>query len=95
MLVSELQAGRPVTYVEHGSSMSPRLKDGVRVTVEPCTLAEAKVGDVVLCKVGRGHYLHYVRAVGEDGRVQIGNAHGHINGWTRRVYGRLVSFQNP
>lgn len=95
MLVTRLAAGETVTYTEHGSSMAPRMRDGVKVTVAPCTIAEVQVGDVVLCKVGSAHYLHYVKAVGQDGRVQIGNAKGHINGWTRAVYGKLVYFENP
>lgn len=95
MLAAKLQAGEAVTYVEHGSSMLPKLKDGVRVTVEPCKLEDLKVGDIAFAKVGRGHYLHYVRAIGQDGRLQIGNARNHINGWTRQVFGRLIHYENP
>jgi hypothetical protein len=95
MLSARLQAGETGTYKEHGGSMLPKLKSGVTVVVAPCKLEDLKVGDIAFCKVGRAHYLHYVKAIGQDGRVQIGNAHGHINGWTRRVYGKLVDFTNP
>lgn len=95
MLAAKLQAGETVTYVEHGSSMMPKMRDGVKVTVIPCKLEDLKVGDVAFCKVGRAHYLHYVKAIGQDGRLQIGNAHGHVNGWTRRVYGKLAAYENP
>lgn len=95
MLAARLQAGEIVTYKEHGSSMMPKMKNGVKVTVAPCSLEELKIGDVAFCKVGRAHYLHYVKAIGQDGRVQIGNAHGHINGWTRQVYGKLIDYENP
>jgi hypothetical protein len=94
-LTNRLQAGETVTYVEHGNSMSPKMKNGVTVTVAPYKLEDLKVGDVAFCKVRGAIYLHYVKAIGQDGRVLIGNAHGHDNGWTRQVYGKLVSFQNP
>jgi hypothetical protein len=94
-IVSRLQKGEMVTYKEFGNSMLPKLKSGVTVNVSPCKLEDCKVGDIVLSKVRGAHYLHYVKAVGSDGKVQIGNAHGHINGWTRSVFGRLESFNNP
>jgi hypothetical protein len=94
-LCKRLAAGETVTYVEHGNSMSPRMKNGVTVTVAPCKLEDLKIGDVAFCKVNGAFYLHYVKAIGQDGRVQIGNAHGHVNGWSRRVFGRLTDFRNP
>lgn len=95
MLAARLQAGETVTYVEHGNSMTPRMRDGVTVTVGPCKLEDLAVGDVAFAKVRGAYYLHYVKALGQDGRVLIGNAHGHLNGWTRTVYGRLIAFKNP
>jgi hypothetical protein len=46
----------------------------------------------VLCKVGGAEYLHIVKAI-QGGRCQIGNNKGHINGWTRAVFGRLLSVE--
>ena len=94
-ICKRLEAGETVTYVEHGNSMMPRLKNGVKVTVAPCTLADAQVDDVVLAKVKGSYFLHIVKAIGPDGKVLIGNAHGHLNGWTRRVFGKLVAWENP
>lgn len=94
-LAKKLEAGEPVTYREYGNSMLPKLKSGVTVTVEPCKLEDLQVGDVAFCKVRGTFYLHYVKAVGQDGRVLIGNAHGHQNGWTRNVYGKLSTYENP
>jgi len=34
-------------------------------------------------------YLHLISAIQGD-RFQISNNHGHVNGWTRKIYGRLV-----
>jgi hypothetical protein len=94
-LVARLEKGETVTYIEHGNSMTPKLKSGVRVTVVPCKLEDLKIGDITFCKVRGKFYLHYVKATGQDGRVLIGNAHGWDNGWTRTVFGKLQSFVNP
>lgn len=94
-LCTKLQSGESVTYREYGNSMLPKLKSGVLVTVAPCKLKDLAVGDIAFCKVRGTYYLHYVKAVGQDGRVQIGNAHGWINGWTRTVFGKLSSYENP
>ena len=54
--------------------------------VDPSTL---EVGNIVLCKVNGRQYLHLIKAIASDGRFLIGNARGHINGWTgpSQVYG--------
>lgn len=75
--------------------MTPRIESGQLCVVEPMTaddFDDLKKGDVVLCKVGGSEYLHLVSAVGQDGRVQISNNHGRVNGWVgaNGVYGRLV-----
>lgn len=50
-----------------------------------------QVGDIVFCKVkGRFIDAHIIKAV-EGGRYLIGNNHGYDNGWTRTIYGRVVS----
>ena len=95
LLAVKLEAGETVEYREYGNSMLPKLKSGVLVKVEPCKAAGLTVGDIAFSKVRGTYYLHYVKAIGQDGRVQIGNAKGYINGWTRAVYGKLVSFTNP
>jgi hypothetical protein len=95
MLVDKLKNGQTITYREFGNSMLPLLKSGVQVTVSPCSVQDVKIGDIAFCKVKGKFFLHYVKALGQDGQVQIGNAHGHINGWTKNVYGKLTDFENP
>ncbi len=73
--------------------MRPRIFSGQRVTLDPHF--EPKVGDAVLCKVGRAQYVHLVKAIrghGPKRRYLIGNNHGGSNGWVRRVaiYGVVV-----
>ena len=68
--------------------MAGRIESGQLVTVEPASRGFT-VGDVVLCKVSGNQYLHLVLAVGSDGRYQIGNNKGGVNGWctAENVYG--------
>lgn len=94
MLAEKLKLGETITYREYGNSMLPRLKSGVLVTVAPCKIEDLKVGDVAFSKVKGSYFLHYVSAIGQDGRVQISNASGFVNGWTRAIFGKLVSFEN-
>ena len=91
--IEPLSRGETVEVRGVGNSMTPILRSGEIVTMEPLdTLEELRRGDVVIAKVHGHVYLHLVRAV-RAGEVQIGNNHGHINGWTPRaqVYGRMKS----
>jgi len=72
-----------------GSSMLPKLPNP-----SLCTYRREKdyeVGDIVFCKV-KGRYIdaHLITRKAADGRFLISNNHGHDNGWTRTVYGRVV-----
>lgn len=93
--MAKLRRGETVQFRPHGNSMTPRIKSGQLCTVAPIT-SETVVenGDVVLCKVRGAEYLHLVKAQ-KDGRFQIGNNHGHINGWASRdqVVGKLVKVE--
>jgi hypothetical protein len=75
-------------YKESGNSMTPLIKSQQPVTLAPVDISKLEKGDIVLVKVKGNFYTHLVTAV-EDERVQIGNNHGHINGWTSKskVYG--------
>lgn len=89
--IAKLQAGETVSFRPRGDSMTPRIKSGQLCTVEPVDPAALVVGDVVLCKVRGAEYLHLVKAIAE-GRFQIGNNRGRINGWIgpQAIFGRLV-----
>lgn len=88
--IEKLANGETVQFQPSGHSMEPIVKHRELCTVEPVELEDVREGDVVLCKVAGRVYFHLVKAVG-DGRIQIGNNKGHVNGWTRQVYGRRVS----
>lgn len=93
LIAEQLQKGETVTYRTHGNSMVPIVKSGQKVTVEPVKIEDVKVGDPVFCRVKGSYYLHLCTGRREDGSVQISNAHGHVNGWTRQVFGRLVKVE--
>lgn len=45
------------------------------------------MGDVVFCKVHGSCVTHKVHAVDKEKGCLIGNNKGHMNGWTKNVYG--------
>jgi len=87
--LEELQANREVSFRPHGNSMTPIIKSGQLVTVAPCKLEDVQKGDTVFCKVRGTYYLHLVTAI-RDGQVQISNNHGHVNGWSTQVWGKVI-----
>lgn len=90
--IAVLKEGRTVQFRPRGHSMMPLIKSGELCTVEPATVAAIQDGDIVLCKVRGAVYLHKVLAK-RGGEAQIGNNRGHVNGWTRTVYGKLVKVE--
>ena len=50
---------------------------------------DVKKGDIVYCKVKGRLYTHLVLAKSSRG-ILIGNKHGHVNGWTKTVYGKVT-----
>jgi phage repressor protein C with HTH and peptisase S24 domain len=90
--IAKLQAGEAVEFRPRGNSMTPTIKSGQLCTVVPIGAEdEIEAGDIVLCKANGNQYLHLVKAV-QGNKLQIGNNHGRINGWTSRqqVFGKLT-----
>ncbi|NSL85581.1 S24 family peptidase [Chitinophaga solisilvae] len=73
-----------------GTSMLPILKSGTLLTFEKAE--EYVTGDIVCCKV-KGRYIDAHKIVKKDSHkgFLIANNHGFENGWTRTVYGRVVT----
>ena len=92
-IIAELEAGRSVVYVGHGNSMTPRFHTGDRIILAPIGDRKLQKGDAVLAKVGSRYYVHKITAIGDDGRYQISNNHGHVNGWARKVYGIVTGVE--
>jgi phage repressor protein C with HTH and peptisase S24 domain len=89
-IIHELDLGREVTLKPHGNSMTPIIQSGQEIVLSPIKRA-VKKGDIVLAKVKGRYFIHKVTAVGDDGAYQISNNHGHVNGWSRQLYGIVTS----
>lgn len=94
--IEALRAGETVSFRPRGNSMRPKIESGQLVTVSPVGERELQTGDIVLCKVSGHQYLHIITAIDQDGRCQISNNRGHINGWTQRqnVFGVVVKVED-
>ncbi len=92
-IAERLARGETVQWRPHGNSMTPKIKSGQLVTVAPAYIENVVAGDVVFAKVRGAYYLHLVRQVGDNGCVLIANNHGHVNGWSRKVYGKLIKVE--
>lgn len=75
-----------------GNSMLPKLPNPSVCTY--AVQAKYEVGDIVFCKV-RGRYIdaHLITKIDGD-RYMIANNHGWENGWTKTIYGKVVSATN-
>lgn len=72
-----------------GHSMMPILKSGSTLTFE--RREDYDVGDIVFSKV-RGRFIDAHKIVKRHPQRGwlIANNHGHLNGWTRQIYGKAV-----
>lgn len=89
-LKMELEGSGTGKMKAFGSSMLPILKSGTLLTFE--RVSEYEIGDIVFCKV-KGRYIDAHKIIKKDNNkgFLIANNHGYENGWTRIVYGRVVS----
>ena len=88
--LEKLLKGENVISKEPGNSMTPILKSRQPVLLQPITWENANIGDIVYCKVRGNLYTHLVKAKNKDRGCLIGNNHGHNNGWTKQVYGKVI-----
>lgn len=88
-----LASGETCIVIGYGNSMTPKLKSGEAVIMEPVTdETDLRKDDIVLVKVNGRYYCHLISAI--RGRsYQISNNHKHVNGWVSRknIFGRMVS----
>lgn len=92
MICNMLLEGKTIErYKEAGNSMTPILKSNQPVTLVPCDGIELKVGDIVFCKVKGNFYTHKILKLRGE-QYQIGNNHGHVNGWVKKekIYGLVT-----
>ena len=84
------QNGESFVTKERGNSMVPLIKSNQEHKLAPATLDDVNVGDIVYCKVSGRFFTHLVTAKDLNKGCQISNNHGHVNGWTRLIYGKVV-----
>lgn len=89
-IIDALSSGRSITMRPSGHSMTPRINHRDLIRIDPLKPEdEIKKGDVVACKVNGRFMLHLVTAI-KGGQYQISNNHGHVNGWTKTIYGKVI-----
>jgi hypothetical protein len=75
-----------------GSSMKPILPNPSTCEFERKDSYE--IDDIVFCKVN-GRYIDAHKITKRDGdRYLISNNHGHDNGWTRIIYGKVIKAED-
>jgi len=88
--VAYLEEGLEFSMKVFGSSMLPIIKSGSKLTFRKTN--DYRVGDVVLSKVkGRWIDAHQITKIDADGRFLISNNKGWDNGWTKKVFGRVIA----
>jgi hypothetical protein len=85
-----LEQGKTFEASEKGNSMIPLIKSGQKHILTPIKLEQVEVGDIVFCKVKGSYYTHLVTAINNEKGAQISNNHGHVNGWTKQVFGKVT-----
>lgn len=88
--LEKLQNGESFVTKEKGNSMTPLIHSNQRHILSPTSWEFVEVGDIVYCKVKGKFYTHLVKAKNEDKGCLIGNNKGRINGWTKKIYGKVT-----
>jgi len=85
-----LVEGKEVECKLSGGSMQPIIPSGSKVRIVPIRREDVQVDDIVFCRVKGSYKLHKVFSIDDKRGFKIGNNHGHINGWTKSIYGKFV-----
>ena len=88
--VEKLLNGETFITKEKGNSMMPLIKSNQEHKLAPVKIEDVKVDDIVYCKVRKNYYTHLVKAKDATKGCLIGNNQGRINGWTTKIYGKVI-----
>lgn len=87
--VERLERGECIVSREPGNSMTPILKSKEPVILEPETdWNKFNKGDIAYVKIHGRYYTHLVHGVDKERGLLIGNNHGHVQGWTRKIFAK-------
>jgi hypothetical protein len=89
ILVSLLKKNKVVKWSEPGNSMTPIIRHREPILLSS-DVSHIEVGDIVFCKVRGRYYTHKVKAICEQKGYLITNNHGHVNGWTKQIFGKYI-----
>jgi hypothetical protein len=87
---TKLEAGETFITSEKGNSMIPLIKSGQDHKLAPTKWEDCVPGDIVFCKVRQSYYTHLVTAKNDKEGLQISNNKSKVNGWTKKVYGKVI-----
>jgi len=82
--------GETFVTVESGNSMTPRIYHRQPHRLAPCSWDQVEIDDVVYAKVNGRFLTHLVVGICQKRGVQLANLKGHVNGWTKKVYGKVI-----
>jgi len=87
--IEELNTKGTTSMTLSGNSMLPIIKSGSKLNF--IKLDSYEVGDIVFCRV-KNHYIGAHKIIKKDKNkgYLIANNHGHENGWTKTIYGKVV-----
>lgn len=90
ILKEELETTGTGTMSTGGASMTPIFPAKTRVKMTYQKQTDYEVGDIVFCKCKYFVDAHLVIAKDTNKGYLIANNHGHQNGWTHKIYGRVI-----
>jgi len=75
-----------------GNSMTPIIKSGSTLTFQ--RFDDYEIDDIVFCRVSSRYIdAHKVTSKNKERGYLISNNHGYDNGWTHRIYGKVVKIE--
>ena len=87
--IATLDRGEDAQMRVFGGSMTPLIRTKSVVTMRKTD--DYQVGDAVFVKVGGNTYVHKITKIDDKGRFMIANNKGRENGWSGRIYGRVIA----
>ena len=92
--MEELEQNGTTVMKVFGNSMTPIIRSGSTLTFEKRDKYE--IGDIVFCKCcGRIIDAHLITSMNDKRGYLISNNHGYDNGWTHKIFGKVVKIESP
>lgn len=88
--LEKLQNGETFVTNEKGNSMMPLIKSKQLHVLQPIKWEDCVIGDIVYCRVKGFFFTHLVKGKNNEKGLLICNNKGHVNGWTKQVYGKVI-----